>query len=89
MQQEVNPGTITGAYPPASTAAGVRLATALAEGGQRLSAARQSEGIGSNAIAIGSAGTGTTVLACCSATRISCGTAQGGSIRYSSRSRAR
>jgi hypothetical protein len=29
------------------------------------------------------------VLACCSATRISCGTAQGGSIRYSSRSRAR
>jgi acyl-homoserine-lactone acylase len=62
MQQEVNPGAIATAHPPAGAAAALRPATVLARTGQGLSAARAPEGIGSNGIgsngiAIGSAGT--------------------------------
>ena len=62
MQQEVNPGAIATARPPAGTAGAVTPAAAPAATSQRLSVARPpegiaSDGIGSNGIAVGSAGT--------------------------------
>ncbi len=57
MQQEVNPGAIATAHLPAGAAAALMPAAVLARTGQGRSAAKAPEGIGSNGIAIGSAGT--------------------------------